>query len=361
MHSSLAAATGGGLFGPVVRSWVVFVVVLVVVGGGMRLAGHLLWGRGMSLERRLPRQLSLAFLALVGVITVILTLPGGEAGAVSSATRGQLLSLVGLGVTAVITLSSTTLAANAMAGLMLRATAPFRGGDWVRVQDHFGRVTQRGLFHTEIQTEDKDLLSLPNLLLATNPVRIVQRKGTIVSAEVSLGYGVSHSRASVLLREAAAAVGLEEPFVWITALNDHTVAYRIAGHLEDVTGLISVRSKLRASVLDTLHQAGIEIASPSLMIQRPEGRGPAEIPAVPSEGIDHDEPLAEEIVFDKADEAARIEKLGARKSKLEEELKGLDSDEDSEHDAARLKRQIAALERAIEWARARSEREAEDD
>ena len=43
---------------------------------------------------------------------------------------------------------------NVMAGLMLRAVRNFRTGDFVRVEKHFGRVTERGLLHTEIQTED---------------------------------------------------------------------------------------------------------------------------------------------------------------------------------------------------------------
>lgn len=91
------------------------------------------------------------------MVLVIIALP------VASELRGQLLSLFGLAITALLTLSGTTFVSNAMAGLMLRSLANFRAGDFLRVEGHFGRVTERGLLHTEIQTEDRDLVTLPNL------------------------------------------------------------------------------------------------------------------------------------------------------------------------------------------------------
>jgi len=332
-----AAPDEGGLLMDLFVHWLPFVVVVAVAIGGLRLADYVMLRRKkLSLDQRLPRQITMLVLTVLGIVVVVLALPGGENGPVSESTRGDLLSLIGLGVTALITLSSTTLAANAMSGLMLRATAPFRGGDWVRVGDHFGRVTQRGLFHTEIQTEDRDLMSLPNLYLATNPVRIVHEKGTIVSSEVSLGYDIAHDRVEELFKKAALNAGLTDPFVWITELKDHAVVYRVAGLLEDVKGLITVRSRLRACVLDTLHAEGVEIASPGLMIQR---RGELTDLAIPRvvrrimKPADAEEAPVEEKVFDKAEEAARRdqlddekERVGERLNEIKEELKKPEAD-----------------------------------
>ena len=314
-----AAADPGSIFG-LFLSWLPFVVVVAVAIGGLRLADYVMLRRQkLSLDQRLPRQITMLVLTVLGIVAVILALPGDS---VSDSTRGDLLSLIGLGVTALITLSSTTLAANAMSGLMLRATAPFRGGDWVRVGDHFGRVTQRGLFHTEIQTEDRDLMSLPNLYLATNPVRIVHEKGTIVSTEVSLGYDMAHDRATELFKKAAISAGLTDPFVWIIELKDHAVVYRVAGLLEDVKGLITVRSRLRACVLDTLHAEGVEIASPGLMIQRRGELSDIAIPAVVRRIMrptTHEETV-EEKLFDKAEEAAKRGQLEDEKKAVEDRL-----------------------------------------
>ena len=138
--------------------------------------------REMGEERRFPRRIAMMIIAVVGIVIILLAFP------VTGETKDQMVALVGLVTTAAIALASTTFVANAMAGLMLRTVHSFRPGDFVRVEDHFGRVTERGLFHTEIQTEDRDLVTLPNLFLVTHPVKVVRASGTVVSARVSLGY-----------------------------------------------------------------------------------------------------------------------------------------------------------------------------
>jgi hypothetical protein len=204
-----------------------------------------------------------------------------------------------------------------MAGLMLRMEHSYRPGDFVRVGEFFGRITERGLFHTEIQTEDRDLVTLPNMHLATHPIRIVRSTGTIISAEVSLGYDVAHSRIEELLIRAATAANLTDAYVWITDLRDHAVAYRVCGFLEDPRTLVSARSKLRASVLDTLHGAGVEIVSPSYMSQRPAPKDEPAIPMPTRVKPKREETEPEKLVFDKAEAASQVEQLNKERSELE--------------------------------------------
>ena len=245
-------------------------LALTIGVGALMLADRLLLRRKAVLGEgeRLPRQMAMLVLTGLVVIVVVLTLP------VSESTRGQLLALVGLVLTAMIALSSTTFVANAMAGLMLRSVRSFQPGDFIRIADHFGRVTERGLFHTEIQTEDRDLTTLPNLFLVSQPVSVVRASGTIVSATVSLGYDVATATVEPLLVTAAKAASLEDPFVHVMDVGDHSITYRIAGFLKDVKRLLSVRSDLRRQMIETLHGAGIEIVSPTFMNQRQLPPGP---------------------------------------------------------------------------------------
>ncbi|MEM6334052.1 MAG: mechanosensitive ion channel domain-containing protein [Planctomycetota bacterium] len=346
--------------------WLPLGVALGLTAATLWLAHLLLIARVKNApERRLPGQITLLVLTLLGVIVVVMALPGGPDGPVSEDTRGNLLGLIGLAVTALITLSSTTLAANALAGLMLRATAPFKGGDWVRVGEHFGRVTHRALFHTEVQTEDKDVLSLPNLYLATNPVRIVLEEGTIVSAEVSLGYDTPHHLAEFLLIRAAERAELKKPFVWIIDLQDHAVVYRIAGLLEEVSSLISARSRLRACMLDTLHSGGVEIASPSLMVQRRATLQDTVIPKVDHRGTASQRPggSVEAEVFDKAEQAARVGELEKERDALQHQLKKLKAEAkpdtpgfaDIESEIVRLEYRLAEIGKQLEPPDAKAE------
>ncbi len=84
--------------------------------------------------------------------------------------RGEVIGLLGILMSAMIALSSTTFLGNAIAGVMLRSMRPFKSGDFISVNGYKGRVSARGIFHTEIQSDDRDLTTLPNLFLATNPV-----------------------------------------------------------------------------------------------------------------------------------------------------------------------------------------------
>lgn len=318
-----------------------FVVALVVLA----VADRLLLRRGAKdgAENRLARQLVLLALTGVAVVLVILTLP------IAESTRNQLLALLGLVLTALLTLSSTTFVANAMAGIMLRSVDNLRPGDFVRVGENFGRVTVRGLFHTELQTEDSDLTTLPNLLLVSNPVTVVRATGTIVSTNVSLGYDNSHAEVEPILLEAATAAELQEPFVQILDLADRAVSYRVAGLLTDVKRLLTVRSNLRRSILDALHAGGIEIVSPSFMNQRVLSADTRVLPhRAPAEPVSTDatKQAPEEMVFDKAEAAERAEELRGSKQELALRIKELEDDvEKAEGDEkARLERELALLQ-----------------
>lgn len=261
-------------------------------------------------------QLIMLGASFIGVLMVILALP------VSSDTQSQLLTLVGIITSATIALSSTTLLGNAMAGIMLKSVRNFRSGDFIQVQDHFGRVSERGLFHTEIQTLDRDLITLPNLFLTTHPVRVIRKSGTIISATVSLGFEVPRGRIEKLLLRAAGEVGLQEPFVQVLDLGNFSVTYRVAGLLTETKQLVAYKSRLKGAMLDALHTGGVEIVSPAFVNTKALDRDRQIIPnptqPVFSPGADA---APVEVVFDKAEDAASLSSLRQQRDQLKEEIK----------------------------------------
>lgn len=301
-------------------------------------------------KNRYQKQLLVVAVVFCSTVAVITTLP------VDESLRNQLLTLVGLVTTAILTLSSTNIAGNAMAGLMLRLLGHFRPGDFVQVQDYFGRVTEQNLFHTEIQTEDRDLVTLPNMFMAANPVKVIHATGTIVSAMVSLGYDVNRSHAQKLLREAGEKAGLTDVFVLVTELGDFSVHYRVCGNLAEVKALISARSNLRCQMLDTLHHAQVEIVSPNFVNQR-QVPGPV-IPQANWNASQQDELNPEHNLFDKADRAQQVEDLKDNFEELTFEIKTLEEtlktqDPESQEKTRALidrrKRRQAAINRAIQY------------
>jgi small-conductance mechanosensitive channel len=285
----------------------------------------------------------------VVIIALIIMLP------ISEETRGQVLSLLGLVLTAVIALSSTTFVANAMAGVMLQATQPFRPGDYIRVNQEFGRVIKRTLVNTQIQTEWRDLTTLPNLLLINSPVTVLYREGTIIYSEISIGYDVPYTRVEELMLVAAADAGLEEPFVLVHELLDHAVSYRVCGFLPSIKNLLSARSNLRKTILEQMHGNGVEIVSPQFMNQRQLEPGRKIIPEKP---VLHDRRkpesarlAPEEKIFDKAVEAAGLEELRLDLQGTREQLEAaqIALKEAQGEKKEELDSLIAALQRHEKW------------
>ena len=287
-------------------------------------------------------QLAVAAIALVGLLAIIFVLPDGSDSDLA-------FSVFGLVVTGALAISSQSIIANAMAGLILRTASSFKPGDFIEVAEQMGRVTERGLFHTEIQTADRDLVTLPNAIMVNQPVRVVRASGTIVSAQASIGYDVSRHLLEELFVSAAEKAGLIEPFVQVVELGDYTVNYRIAGFLEDPRTLLGTRSKLRGAILDTLHDADIEIMSPMFIARREAGGDPA-IPQPESSSLARSRRTAESRVFDKADAAAQVEETKAKLSEAVDnlDLLQLEVDNADPEIAERAERAVERAQRRIE-------------
>ena len=274
--------------------------------------------RGKS-DWGLIRSIVLFAIILIGAIAMILALP------MSEATRGNISSLIGIVISAVFALSSATFIGNGLAGVLLRTINNFRPGDFIHTKEHFGRVTERSLFHTEIQTENRDLITIPNLFLATNPVRTTRSSGTFISATCSLGYDVNRVKIEKALVKATETAGLKDGFVRITDLGDYSVVYKVFGLLGDVKTLISSESRLNGCVLDALHEVGIEIVSPSFMNQRQVADTvfiPKKVKKSEKAKVDKVE-APENVIFDKADEAETLQKRKWRLEEIEEKIKEL--------------------------------------
>jgi len=123
-------------------------------------------------------------------------------------------------------------------------------------------------------------------------------------------------------------------------LGNYSISYRVSGVLEEVKGIITARSNLYRSILNVLHDNGIEIMSPSYMNQRPltvdqKIKPPANISQEPKT----DSTPAEDIVFDKAEQA---EKLDKERISLSESIKALEETlkDASDNDKAKIKESI---------------------
>lgn len=243
------------------------------------------------------------FVTLTAIVIFILSLP------IDKALKGQILSFLAIIVSAGIALSSTTILGNLIAGIMNNSMNRFRNGDLIKIGKLQGRVTKTNVFHVEIQLEDSNFTSIPNLYIATHPVKLTRKTDTVISTSVSLGYDVPRSTIEETLKEAALTTGLSDPYVYITDHGVFAVTYKIHGFLKDSSKYFSTNSLLNGHVMDSLHQKKIEIVSPTFMNQRdikenifiPRDRIGQEKNKTEKEGA------PEDLVFDKAIKSEQIE------------------------------------------------------
>lgn len=276
------------------------------------------------------------FFVLLGIVIFILSLP------ISQNAQSQILSLLGIVISAGIALSSTTLLGNLLAGFMNNSANRFKSGDLIEIENLKGRVTKKSFFYTEIQLEDSNFTTIPNIYLATKPLKNTRKSDTVISTEVSLGYDISRKIIESALIEGATKTGLTEPYVYVTSLGDFSVVYRISGFLEDTDTYFSTSYALNKYIMDALHKRDIEIISPSFMNQRQLSKDDIFI-SKPQIQIDEKQKTHEDQIFDKA---KTFEKLESSKEKLQKELEETKDKEE----ISKIKEKIHKIENAKEKA-----------
>ena len=126
--------------------------------------------------------------------------------------------------------------------------------------------------------------------------------------------------------------------------------YRIAGFLEDPRKLLATRSRLRGAILDTLHQADIEIMSPMFVGRRTTPDDPL-IPDKDGPSISSQtRRTAESRVFDKAEAASKLDDTRRKLVEAEENLDLLKLEVHNEdlETAERAERAVGRAERRID-------------
>ncbi len=183
-------------------------------------------------------------------------------------------------VGALLTLGSAGVVGNLVAGIILTYSRAFRVGERVRIGESVGDVLSKSLFVTRLRTAENEEITVPNGLVlggqVTNYSRAAEHGELVLRAEVGIGYDVHWTRMERLLAEAAARTeGILDsppPVTWIRTLGDFAVVYELRAMTDRASRMGRVCSDLRRSVLDVLHDAGVEIMTPAVQAVRDASR-----------------------------------------------------------------------------------------
>jgi len=212
---------------------------------------------------RPTRRLITIGLWLLAAVMAYPYLPGAH----TEAFRG-ISVLIGL----MVSLGASSIVAQGGSGLLLMYSRTFRTGDYVRIGDKEGTVTEIGTFATRLRTGRGEEIALPNALVIastmTNYSFPTQGAGFVLDTSVTIGYDTPWRQVEAMLLEAAGRTdGILQtpaPRVFQVALLDFYVEYRLVtvGSPTEPMPRAMLLTALHQGVQDVFNEHGVQIMSP---------------------------------------------------------------------------------------------------
>ena len=170
----------------------------------------------------------------------------------------------------IIGFASMNTIGNAIAGIIVVISKPFKIGDRILFNDEFADIVAIDVIYTRMKTLDNVLISIPNQQLLTTKIdnygkkNIVRRK-----CSITVGYEENSEKIEKVLLEAAirAEGVLKEPksYVLITNLLNFSVEYTLYVFISQIKRLPVIESNLKRAVLDMYGKNGIDLTTPNLV------------------------------------------------------------------------------------------------
>lgn len=223
-----------------------------------------------SVERRITVKMFvplIKFVVYAGAVVYVL-------GSILNLSSAQILAFSGL-LGAVLALGIQDLFANIVGGIVITFERPYRIGDKVEFDGHYGEITDIGIRSTKLTTPDDTLVTIPNYLFFTNAVSNANDGAAEMMAVVELHVapGADVDRASDVLRDALRT----SRYVYLS--DDHGVVVRVGdsggyttlrgkAYVNDVRNENAFRSDVTERTLRKFDEEGIERADPVAGVRR---------------------------------------------------------------------------------------------
>ena len=172
---------------------------------------------------------------------------------------------------AVLSLGSTGVISNVIAGYTMVYRRAFREGDLIRIDDVIGFVTKIRLQVTHLRTRMNEDIVIPNVKIlnseVTNFSTLAEHEGLILHTTVGIGYETPWRQVEAMLIEAANRTPglLKEPtpFVRQRGLGDFAVTYEVNAFTRTPHQMALLYSLLHANILDVFNEHGVQIMTPA--------------------------------------------------------------------------------------------------
>lgn len=176
----------------------------------------------------------------------------------------------------IVSLGSSTVIGNVMAGMVITYMRPFKLGDRIKLNDTVGDIIEKTPLVTRIRTPKNEVVTVPNsFVMSSHTVNYsasAREYGLIIHSEVSIGYDVPWRQVNQLLIDAAlntpGVLDDPRPFVLETSLSDWYPVYQVNAYIKEADKMAQIYSDLYQNIQDRFNEAGVEIMSPHYMAVR---------------------------------------------------------------------------------------------
>ncbi|MCH5220213.1 MAG: mechanosensitive ion channel family protein [Muribaculaceae bacterium] len=176
----------------------------------------------------------------------------------------------------IVSLGSSTVIGNIIAGMVITYMRPFHRGDRIKFNDTVGDIIEKTPLVTRLRTPKNEIVTVPNSFIMSsqsiNYSTSARDYGLILHSEVTIGYDVPWRLVHKLLIEAAldtkGVLHDPKPFVLETGLNDWYPVYQINAYTREAQRMSAIYSELFQNIQDHFNEAGVEIMSPTYIATR---------------------------------------------------------------------------------------------
>lgn len=170
----------------------------------------------------------------------------------------------------ILSLGSSSVIANIIAGYMMIYRRAFRVGDRIKVGNTIGDVVDIRLLVTHLRSLKNEAITIPNTVILNSEVlnysALAKSDGLILHMSVGIGYEVPWRQVEAMLLMAAGRVaGLlhsPPPFVLQTSLGDFAVNYELNVYCDQPLAMLPLQAELQRHVLDVFNEYGVQIMTP---------------------------------------------------------------------------------------------------
>jgi len=176
----------------------------------------------------------------------------------------------------IISLGSTSVIGNLIAGLVITYMRPFRIGDRIKMDDCIGNVIEKSALVTRVKTVKNEIITIPNSSVMSsktiNYSQSAREHGLILYTSVTIGYDVPWQQVHDLLLKVAYKTDnlskKQKPFIMQNALDEFYVEYQLNVYTREAEKMNSIYSDLRKNIQDVFGEAGIDLLSPHYRVNK---------------------------------------------------------------------------------------------